>query len=269
MDTMSKLLVRDYPVSQTLWVRYGVFTLLALFLARRTGIRRAVRSRRPWLQAGRAVLGLGENAVFVLTFYYLPLADAHAIAATSPLMVIVLAAVLLREHAGMARWLSVGAGLAGVLLIVRPGWQGFHWPLLLPLSGALLWAIYQVLTRLVSATDSSETTILWTALSGFAVASLLGPWQWRAPDAAAWALILGMAVLGSLSHYALIRALDYAQAGAVQPYSYSLLVWAAVLGALVFGDIPDGWTVAGGAIVVLSGIYSWSRDRARERSDQA
>lgn len=260
MDAMSKLLVQDYPITQTLWVRYGVFTIFALLIARRRGVARAVRSRRPWLQGGRSILGLVENAIFVLAFLYLPLADTHAVAATSPLLVIALSAVFLREAVTLKRWLAVAAGFAGVLLIIRPGFQALSWPLLLPLLGALLWAVYQLLTRLCAATDKPETTLLWTAAIGFAATSLVGPWQWHAPTLTGWLLILGVAVLGSLSHYALIRALDFAQAGAVQPYSYSLLVWAAVLGALVFGDIPDGWTLAGGGIVVLGGLYNWYQD---------
>lgn len=261
MDSMSKLLVRDYPITQTLWIRYGIFTIFALLIARRRGVARAVHSRRPWLQGGRSVLGMVENAVFVLAFLYLPLAETHAVAATSPLIVIALSAVFLREAVTLKRWLAVVAGFAGVVLIIRPGFQVLAWPLLLPLLGALLWAVYQLLTRLCAATDPPETTLLWTAAIGFAATSLLGPWQWHAPDLIGWLLILGVAALGSLSHYALIRALDYAQAGAVQPYSYSLLVWAAVLGVLVFGDIPDGWTIAGGGIVVLGGLYSWYQDR--------
>ncbi len=261
MDSMSKLLVRGYPITQTLWIRYGVFSVFAMLIARRAGIRRALRSRRPGLQATRALLGVAENAVFVLAFLYLPLADTHAVAATSPLLVIALSAVLLGEHAGRRRWLAVAAGFLGVLLIIRPGLQALSWPLLAPLAGALLWAIYQVLTRLCARDDAPETTLLWTALLGFGVTCLIGPLQWRTPDATAWALLLGVALLGSLSHYALIRALDFAEAGAVQPYAYSLLVWAALLGMLVFGDIPDRWTVAGAVIVVLSGLYTWSRDR--------
>jgi len=156
-------------------------------------------------------------------------------------------------------------GFAGVLLIVRPGFQQLEWPLLLPLLGALLWAVYQILTRLSAREDRPETTLLWTAATGFVALTLVGPWQWQAPDALAWVLIFSLALLGSLSHYALIRALDFAPAGAVQPYAYTLLVWAALLGWLVFGDVPDAFTIAGAAVVVGSGIYTWNLDRLTSR----
>ncbi|MCX7383094.1 MAG: DMT family transporter [Alphaproteobacteria bacterium] len=261
LDAITKLLVADYPITQTLWVRAWVFMVFALAIARKRGVARTARSARPWLQGGRAVLGLVESAVFVLAFYYLPLADTHALASTSPLMVIAISQVFLGERAGLRRWLAVAAGFAGVLLIIRPGFLEVSWPLLLPLIGALMWAVYQVLTRLCAATDPPETTLLWTAGVGLVVTTAAGPWQWQPPDAMAWLLLIAMALAGSLGHYALVKALDFAKAAAVQPYSYTLLVFAAALGLLVFGQMPDAWTIAGAGIVVASGLYTWWLDR--------
>jgi drug/metabolite transporter (DMT)-like permease len=266
MDAVSKWLVADYAIGQLMWIRYGVFCVFAWLVVRRKGgLVRAARSQRPWLQAARALLAVVESAVFVLAFHYLPLADTHAVAATSPLMVIALGAFFLGERAGTARWLAVAVGLAGVLMIVRPGFRTLDWPLLLPVLGALLWASYQILVRLCTRYDSPETTLVWSAFIAFAATSFIGPWQWLWPDALGWALLLAMALLGALAHFALIKALDYAQAGAVQPYSYTLLVWATLLGALVFGDIPDHWTLLGAAVIVTSGLYTWHHDRRAER----
>lgn len=258
MDAMSKFLVRDYPVAQTLWVRYALFTVFALLVA---GRRASLRSARPWLQAGRGLLGVLENAIFVLAFAYLPLADAHAVAATSPLLVVALSAAFLGEKAGLHRWLAVFGGFLGVVIIIRPGFQVLNWPLAIPLSGAMLWAAYQVLTRLLAGVDRMETTLLWTAVSGLAITSVWVPWVWKPPTPGAWVLLAGVGTLGSLSHFALIEALDRAEAGAVQPYAYTLLVWAAMLGVVVFGDVPDRWTMVGACVVVLSGLYTWYRDR--------
>ena len=258
MDAMSKFLVRDYPIIQTLWVRYVIFTGFAVAVS---GRQASLRSARPWLQAGRGLLALVENGVFVLAFAWLPLADAHAIAASSPLLVIALSVGLLGEKAGAQRWIAVGAGFAGVLLIIRPGFQTLSWPLAIPLAGAFLWAAYQVLTRLISRVDRSETTLLWTAVSGLAVTTLLVPAAWKPPSPTAWLLLAGVGILGSLSHFALIKALDHAEAGAVQPYAYTLLLWATVLGFAVFGDVPDVWTMGGAAVVVASGLYTWRHDR--------
>ena len=265
MDAVSKILVRDYPIVQTLWIRYIVFTLFALAVSYRSGIRAPWRSNRPWFQGSRGLLALVENGVFVLAFAYLPLADTHAIAATSPLLVVALSVPLLAERVSADRWLAVFAGFVGVLTILRPGLQTLTWPAFIPLGGALLWALYQIMTRVGSRTDRSEVTLFWTAISGLIGTSLLVQFQWVALTPTAVAMMLCVGILGSLSHFALILALDHAPAATVQPYSYLLLVWATGMGYAVFGDFPDVWTFVGGGIVVLSGLYSWHRDMREAR----
>ncbi len=262
MDAISKWLVADYAIGQMMWIRYAVFCVFAwLVVRRRGGFVAALRTSRPMLQIVRALLAVVESATFVLAFRYLPLADTHAIAATSPLIVIALGAAFLGERVDGARWLAVLAGFVGVLLIVRPGFRTLDWPLLIPVAGAILWGSYQILVRLCARTDSPQTTLVWSALAAFVATSFIGPWQWQWPDSGSWALLCAMALLGALSHYALIRALDYAEASAVQPYSYTLLLWVTVLGTVVFGDFPDGWTMLGAAVVVASGLYTWHHDR--------
>ncbi len=261
MDAMSKWLVADYAIGQMMWIRYAVFSVFAWLVVRRRGLRASFRTRRPWLQGFRAILAVVESAVFVLAFHYLPLADTHSLASTAPLIVIALGVLFLGEKAGVARWLAVAAGFAGMLLIVRPGLKSLDWPILLPLVGAVMWAGYQILVRLCAREDSPETTLVWSAFAAFAASTLVGPLQWQWPDAFSWALLIATALLGSLSHYALIKAFDHAEAGAVQPYSYTLLVWVTILGALVFGDFPDGWTILGTAVIVASSLYTWHHDR--------
>ena len=261
MDSMSKLLVRDYPVSEALWIRYMIFALFALWMARPLGIVRMARSAKPWLQTARSLLSLVEAAVFVVAFRYLPLADTHAIAAASPLMVVAMSAPLLNERTGLHRCLSVVAGFAGVMLIVRPGFRQISWPLFIPLLGAFLWALYQIMVRFLARDDRPETTLLWSAFVGLLAISFVAPWSFRWPDLNGWLLLGAVGTLGSFAHYALIKALDHAEAGAVQPYGYTLLVWATAMGWLVFGDIPGAWTILGACIVVLSGLYSWALDR--------
>ena len=261
MDSMSKLLVQDYPISEALWIRYMIYALFALWIAKPGGIRRMAHSARPWMQAARALLALVEGAVFVLAFRYLPLADTHAVAAASPLMVMAMSAPLLGERIDIHRWLSVIAAFLGVLLIIRPGFAEISWPLFIPLLGAFLWALYQVMVRFLARDDRPETTLLWSAFVGLLAVSLIAPFEFRLPDATAWALLAGVGALGSVAHYALIRALDYAEASAVQPFGYTLLVWAALMGWLVFADIPGLWTCVGASIVVLSGLYAWTLDR--------
>jgi drug/metabolite transporter (DMT)-like permease len=261
MDTISKWLVTDYSVGQMMWIRYALLCLFAWFVVRRRGFITAFRSQRPGLQLLRSLIALIEGAMFVLAFRYLPLADVHAVGATSPLIVIALGVLFLGERAGLARWLAVGAGFLGVLLIVRPGFRTFDWPVLLPLVGAALWAGYQVLTRLAARYDAPDTSLLWSAFVALVATSFVGPLGWVWPTPIAWTLMVIVAGMGAVAHYALIKALDYAEAGSVQPYAYTLLVWVALLGFLVFGDVPDGWTILGATIVVASGLYTWRHDR--------
>ncbi|TAJ31955.1 MAG: DMT family transporter [Reyranella sp.] len=265
MDTITKWMVADYPIGQMMWIRYAIFCLFAWFVVRRSGLRAALRTSRPWLQFGRALLAVVEAAVFVVAFRYLPLADTHAIAATSPLIVIALGVLFLGEKAGAARWGAVAAGFVGMLLIVRPGFRELDWVLLIPVVGAILWGAYQILIRLCSRTDTPDTTLVWSAFVAFGVTTVVGPIDWKWPDATGWFLLVAIALIGALAHYALIKALDYAEAGAVQPFSYTLLVFVTILGAIVFGDIPDGWTIAGAAVIVASGLYAWNHERRAAR----
>lgn len=166
----------------------------------------------------------------------------------------------------MRRWLAVLAGFVGVLVIVRPGMQALDWRFAVAVTGTVLWALYQILVRMCARTDSSDTTWAWTAVVGLVATSAVGPFVWVWPDAKGWLLLLAIAALGTLSHLALIKALGYAEAGSLQPYSYTLLVWAAVVGFVMFGDIPDTWTIAGAAIIIASGLYAWHRERVRNAS---
>jgi len=261
MDAMSKWLVADYSVGQMMWIRYILLCLFAWFVVRRQGLRAAFRTTRPVLQFVRSLIAVVEGAMFVLAFRYLPLADTHAVAATSPLIVIALGVLFLGERAGAARWLAVAAGFVGVLLIVRPGFRSLEWPLLLPLVGAVMWAGYQILTRLASLSDSPGTSLLWSAVVALIATSFVGPIYWQWPSPLAWTLMIVISLMGAVAHYALIKALDYAEAGAVQPYAYTLLVWVTILGFVLFGDVPDFWTILGAAIVVASGLYTWHHDR--------
>jgi drug/metabolite transporter (DMT)-like permease len=261
MDAISKFLVADYGVIQIMWVRCALIFLFSWVIVRRQGLVGALRSERPWLQFTRSLILLIESAIFVLACRYLPLADAHALAATSPLIVIALGVLFLGEKAGLARWLAVAAGFCGVLLIIQPGLRTFDWPVLLPLGGSVLWAAYQILTRLAARHDSPGTSLIWAAVVPLIATTFVGPIGWQWPTVTAWILMALISAIGAVGNYAMIKALDYAEAGAVQPYNYTLLVWATLLGVVMFGDVPDEWTILGAAIVVASGLYTWHHDR--------
>mgnify|MGYP006253395825 CR=1 FL=1 len=264
MDAVSKLLVADLHVGQILAVRYWMFLGVALWMAHRAcGIRTALASKRPVIQLGRSMVLMIEMALFIQAFYFMHLADVHAIAAAAPLLVMVMASVFLGEHIGPHRKIAVAIGFTGVLLIIRPGSGVFGWEALLPLGATLGWATYQVLLRQVPAYDRSETTVLYTAMTGFVVYSVIGLILWEPPTADQWLLLASVGVMGSVGHILLVKAYERAPASALQPYNYGLPLWAVVVGWVVFDHLPDFWTFAGAGLVIVGGLYALWRERLR------
>lgn len=260
MDATTKYLSASYPVGQIVWIRYLIFAVFAGWLARRN-LRAALRSRRPWMQALRAVLLVCEVTTFILAFRFMPLADVHAIAASAPLIVVALSGPLLGERIGAKQWLAVIGGLIGVLIIVRPGQASLEWSMAFAILGAVLWALYQIQLRFVARYDRPETTVLYSALIGALLMSAIGPFDYMPPDAEGWGLLLLAGLLGSTAHYLMTRAYDYAAAAVLQPYGYTLALWAIVVGYIVFGQLPDFWTFIGAGIVTASGLYAWASQR--------
>jgi drug/metabolite transporter (DMT)-like permease len=255
MDAASKFLSTRYPVPQIPWLRY-VFTvpLLLLVLAPR-GLTGRLRSARPALQVGRALLLVVEIGLVVWCFGQLPLADVHA--------------VLLGEQVGPRRWAAVGAGFVGVLVVLRPGLAVVHPAAPVALLSVLLYALYQVLTRVVGRVDAAETSLLWQLVVGSLALSLVAPFAWKTPAVEHWPLFVVVAALGGLGHYCMIKALQLAPAVVVQPFSYTLLLWAVVIGYVGFGDLPDGWTLLGATVIVAAGTYTAVREhRLRGRADR-
>ena len=263
MDACSKLLAADYSIIQILWVRFVALTVIAAWLAHRQGGNASLRTRHIWLQGARSLLLVVEIGLFILTITVLPLANAHAIMAVTPLLVTALSVPILGEQVGLRRWSAIAVAFAGVLIILRPGLGVVQPMALVALLCALMFAIYQILTRIVGRDDPPMTTLFYTAVIGAIGLTVIGPFYWVSPDAAGWALFGLVALLGASGHFLLIKALQLAPASVLQPFSYTMLVWATVVGFLVFGNLPDLATVAGAAIIAASGIYTFARERLR------
>lgn len=265
MDAVSKTLTMEYSVAQILWVRFAFFAGFATILAWRRGggIVGQFRTTRPVFQTARALLLVAEIGCFILAFRYMQLAETHSIGAIFPLVITALSAIWLGERVGVRRWTAVAIGFTGMLVILRPGLSVFDPVALLPLAGATMFAVYQVMTKVIARTDSMETTLLYTGWVGFAAMTFFGPFDWEWPDARGWGLLMLAGLLGSIGHATVIKALEIAPASVLQPFNYTLLVWATAIGFVVFGDLPDLWTVAGAGIIVASGLYVWWRERVR------
>lgn len=256
-DAITKVLVQDMHVAQFVMVRYWVFAVFALlWVGWRGGVFNTLRSSRPGLQITRSILSVAEIAIFNLSLRYLGLSEAHALLAMFPLITIALAAPMLGERIGMLRWVAVGVGFIGTLIILRPGFEVFKPESLIALSAAFCFALYNIITRQVSAAgDGFKTNMLYMALIGCLCATTFGVPVWRDPTSEEWWLLSVLSVIGIIAHLLLVKALEYAPASVLQPFNYSLLVFATLIGLIVFAELPDIWTMVGSAVVIGSGLY--------------
>ena len=266
LNATAKYLTLSYPVGQVLWARFAFHVLVvAILLGPRTP--HVMVSGRLGLQVGRSLIMLVTSAFFFTGLSFIPLADAVAIMFLNPILVTLLSVPLLGERVGPWRWAGVGAGLAGAIIIIRPGLGVMHLTALLPLCAVLGHSFYQITTRVLSRTDQPLTTLFYTPLAGFVATSAVVPFLWVQPDLEGWLLMGLMGVFGGFGHFALIKSLTAAPVAIVAPFSYTNLIWATTYGYVIFGDLPDGWTVIGAAVIVLSGLLIFYREtRSRNYS---
>jgi drug/metabolite transporter (DMT)-like permease len=262
MDGLAKLLAGEYSIVQVVWARYAFAVPVILATARPAAWPDLLRCERPALQAARGLLPLLASVTVVVGLGLMPLADATAISFASPLLVVALSALLLGERVSVHSWAGVACGFAGILLIVRPGAGALAWAALFPLATAFFFALYQVLTRLVSRGDDPRVTLAWTVAVGLVLTTPLLPLHWHPVGEADWPLLGLSGVLFGLGQFLLIRAFAMAPAAVLAPFAYAQIVAAIVFGVVVFGDVPDPWTVVGTALVILAGVYVFRRQVA-------
>ena len=264
MDAVSKHLTSSLPVIEILWVRYLFFALFGFLLAVHYSGLRGLRTSIPFLQIARGLALVFEIVLFTYAFRYLPLADAHVMAASVPLIVLALAVPILKERVGHRRWFAVVLGFLGVLIILRPGFGNWQPILFLPLLGAFGFAVYLVLTRMAAKFDTIGTSAFYTGVVGLSVLTIFLPLEWKTPTIEEWGWLLLASVLGLCGHISVIKALSIAEASVLQPFFYVVLVWATFLGFIIFDDIPDSITIIGACIIVGSGLYAWYRERVNQ-----
>lgn len=259
MDTTIKLMTADYAVSQLIFARFAFHILFVALLLRVFTGPLPWRSRALGLQAARSLCLASANFLFSHALAHVPLADATAVNFASPLFTVALAAIWLKETVSPRRWLGVAVGLLGVAVALRPpfltGGPMPHGALLLPLGTALLYGVYQILTRRLAGVDDPRTTILHTGIAAALVSSVAQPfvWEWP-PGAIGWVGLMALGALGAVGHGFLVLAFARAPASLLAPMSYSQLVWAVLASMTVFGDMPDRYTLLGAAIIAAGGV---------------
>ena len=271
-DAISKHLGSAYPPVFIAMLRFWAFAGFAVALGARSpgGLRAAASTKRLPLQILRGVLLASQIVIGITSFTLVGLARSQAIFSATPIFVALLSMPLLGERVGWRRWAAICAGLLGVLIIIKPNGDSFDASVIIPLFGALTFALYVITTRLVSRDDTASTSFFYIGVAGAVAISLVGPFFWTNLTPGDWLWMGLLCITGMSSHYFLIRAYDLLDAAAVQPLTYLQVVLAAGIGFIVFGEILSLNTIVGSVIVVGTGIFTIWRESivARRRAAQ-
>jgi drug/metabolite transporter (DMT)-like permease len=264
LDGAAKWLVASVPVLVVVWLRFLTHALFAsaLLLPLRGA---ALLKTRHWRwHALRAVMFVVMTALNFWALQYLQLAVTSSIFFIVPILTALMAAPMLGERIDAGRWAAIVAGFAGVLVIVRPGSADFHPAMLLALANAVLYAIFNLMTRRLAAYDPPETIQYLPAVGAAILLTPVALAAWDAPSGwLEWTVACLMGALGGLGHYLLAAAHRYAPATVIAPFLYQQVLYMALFGYLVFGDVPSPAVWIGAAIVIASGLYLFARERAR------
>lgn len=264
-DGISRHLAGEYNVYMVVMIRYWFFAAFVITVAARRagGVRAAAATRQPVLQAFRALLLVAEICVMIYGFTLLGLIEAHAVFASYPLLIAALSGPVLGEHVGWRRWLAIGVGFIGVMVILQPGLGVFKPEAMVPLIAALMFALYGLITRFAARLDNAATSFFWTGTVGSVAVTAVGLWFWEPMSRPDWVWMGALCVTGALGHYTLIKCYEVAEASAVQPFAYLQLVFASMIGIAVFSETIRANVALGAGIVVAAGLFTLWRQRVR------
>ncbi len=256
LDTSAKWLVTSLPVLQVVWLRFLAHSLFSVAVfAPRMGFE-LVRWREPRLQALRGVMLATMTGLNFWALQYLQLAETGAIQFSVPILIAVLSAWWLGEHLDARRWAAIALGFVGVLVIIRPGSQAFHPAMLLTIGNAILYALFNMLTRHLASSEHPATTQLASAAVSTAVLTPFALWSWQTPATGwHWAVLAVAGLSGGAGHYFAAQAHRFASAAALGPFLYQQILYMTFCGWLVFDQTPDHAVVVGATVVVASGLY--------------
>lgn len=255
MDATIKWLTADYPVPQVVALRSWFGLPLLFLLAMRAGGLQALRTQRPLVHVGRYGLVMLLSLSFFWALSAMKLVDAITIAFAAPIIITALSVPLLREAVGMRRWIAIGVGFCGVLIMLRPGIGVFQWAALAALGSALVYALLMVTTRVFKSTESTAALMLYPQLGMSLSGILMVNFFWVTPTMQDLALFALAGFFGSIGVMCLTHAFRLAPVAAIAPFEYTALLWATLLGFLIWGELPDSITLAGASIVIASGLY--------------
>ena len=262
-DGLSKYLATEYNVYMVVMIRYWFFAAFVVTISSHKpgGLKQVAKTKAPLLQIFRSLILVAEMCVTILAFTLLGLAETHAIFASYPLIIAMLSGPILGEHVGWRRWLAICVGFFGILIILNPGNGIFSPYALVPLAGAILFALYGLLTRYAGQYDNSSTSFFWTGIVGCIAMTAIGLNFWDPVSQGDWSIMLILSASGMLGHFLLIKCYEVAEASAVQPFAYLQLIWASLIGIIIFGEQITTNVLIGACIIVGAGLFTLWRER--------
>jgi drug/metabolite transporter (DMT)-like permease len=262
-DVTAKYLSATLPSIEIAWIRFLVFALI-MAPAMVPGLPvYSLRTRQPAMLLLRGAALLASSLFFISGLRFLPIAEASATGFVAPLFVTALSILLLGERVGLRRWLATAVGLIGVIIILRPGTGAFHPAAFFPLVSAFAWACTLIMTRMMSGKEHAATIMTYSSIAGVCILTALVPLVWVAPSwhDTLFGILIG--ITSTAGQWIVVLAFRYADASVLAPFSYSQLLWVGILGFVIFGEVPDVWTVTGAVFIVASGLYTAHRERVR------
>ncbi|MFT5508166.1 MAG: drug/metabolite transporter (DMT)-like permease [Hyphomicrobiaceae bacterium] len=254
-DALTKYLSASYPLGEIIFFRQLVsIVLLTTYVYFTTGLY-GLKTSSWGKQTTRSLLFVASTFLIGTSVSVLPLATALSIVFASPLLVAALSATLLGEPVGPRRWTAIIAGFIGVLIIIRPGGASFSWLLLIPVAAASASALRDITTRILHRTDNTNAILFWSNVAILLATACSMPYGWKEVATPDIGFLILAGALNLLAHFLTITALRFGDAALVTPFRYTALVSAALLGYLIWGHVPDQWTVVGAAIIVGAGVY--------------
>jgi len=260
-----KLLDGAIPLAQVVFCRNLFCIPVLLLLLPRNGGFAALRTRKPWMHAWRIAAGLMGMCGAFYGYVTLPFATVTALGFTMPLFLTLLSIPLLGERVGPRRGMAVLAGFGGVLLMANPAGmpEGKAFAVGVVLLGALGWALSMIaIRRMGDVGERGVTIVLWFAIGSATVSGIACAPGWVAPNATQWVLLAGTGLVSAAAQVMMTEGYRRGEATLLAPFEYSAIIWTTLAGALVWAELPDGWDLAGMAVLVGSGLYIWQREVA-------
>ena len=262
MDGVSRYLAEKNNVFTLVTMRYWfiAFVMMVTCLFMKNRISDILYTKQPYIQFSRGVILSLNNCLVVYTFTLLGLVETHAIIACYPLIVAGLSVPFLRERFGWRRWMAIFTGFIGVIIILRPNTNVITEGSIFAIVGAIMFAVYLILTRYVSRSDTAITSFFWTGIGGTVTMSLISLFIWDNILKEDYLWLLLMCILSAGSHFMMVKTLQVAEASVVQPFSYLQLVFGSIIGVTIFSESIDIMIIVGALVVIGSGLFTTWRE---------